>query len=191
MRPVAIVLIGVVVVLIGSATLARFNLEESDILLDNLDEFLYKPFATYFYVPVCAFDYGKDHVFGSLVPMFGAADLAAPIDLLLTPIRFFDQSIESINNTLGAKMSPQFFFPSGNKWNALFTGASNYYIDFGYLGFIIFPLLHGYILASVEIKSRHSGAWFVVLLFFFSPMYFPCSISMFLTATLFTSPVMS
>lgn len=166
-KPVSIGLASLVTIFFIITTLSRFDLEGSDFLYDNWEDFLLKPFATYFYVPICAFDYGKERIFGDLVPMLGAADLAAPIDLFLTPFRFIDHDIISINNILGSKMTPQFSFPSGERWNALFTGASNYYIDFGFLGFIIFPFIHGLLLAKVENRSKASGAWFAVLVFLF------------------------
>lgn len=166
-RPVALALVGVVAVVIVAATMIRSNVEEADFIYDNADEFILKPFVTYFYVPVCAFEYGSDKIYGDLVPMMGAADLAAPLDLLMTPFQFFDHSIQGVNNVLGNRMTPRFSFPSGASWNALFTGASNYYIDFGFFGFIIFPILHGLLLVWVCNKSRRSGAWFIVLLFLF------------------------
>lgn len=166
-KPISIGLASIVTVVFLITTLSRFDLEGSDFIYDNWDELLLKPFATYFYVPICAFDYGKERIFNDLIPMMGAADLAAPIDFLLTPIQFINHDIVTMNNTLGLKMSPQFSFPSGETWNALFTGASNYYIDFGFLGFIIFPLFHGLILAKLSNKCKSSGAWFSVLVFFF------------------------
>ena len=166
-RPAAFILIGIVASVLAYATMVRTNVEGADLLLDNADQLIVEPFVSYFYVPICAFEYGSNHIFGDLVPMMGAADLAAPIDLLITPFQAIDHSIKGINDILGERMTPRFSFPSGDTWNALFTGASNYYIDFGLLGFIIFPFIHGYLLVSICRKSKSSGAWFIVFLFLF------------------------
>ena len=166
-RPVALSLVGVVGAVIVFATMIRSNVNETNYIFDNANDFILKPFVSYFYVPVCAFDYGTEKIFGDLVPLFGAADLAAPIDLLMTPFQFIDHNIHGINDLLGNRMTPRFEFPSGETWNALFTGASNYYIDFGFFGFILFPFIHGLLFVWISNKSRRSGAWFIVLLFLF------------------------
>lgn len=166
-KPIAVALVSIVAVIIIVATMLRSNIDNANEVYGNMNDFVLKPFITYFYVPICAFEYGSEHIFDDLVPMFGAADFAGLIDLLMTPFRNVDHDIISINNILGEKMSSQFSFPSGELWNALFTGASNYYIDFGFLGFIVFPIIHGSLFVYLCNKSKRSGAWFVLLLFLF------------------------
>lgn len=165
--PWSFVIVGIVMVVLVITTMVRLNMKDSAGLGDELDEYFLRPFVTYFYIPICAFEYGSEHIFDDLVPMMGAADLAGPIDFLLTPLRYFDHKLFSPNNILGNKMDPIMYFPSGKGWNALFTGASNYYIDFSFLGFIIFPFIHGYLFSFLNYKCRKSGTWFVMFLFLF------------------------
>lgn len=165
--PVAAVLVSVVAVVFALTTVVRSNLGDIDALNEQTDDLVIKPFATYFYVPICAFEYGSQRIFNDIIPMLGAADLAAPIDFLLTPIRFFYHDVYSPNMVLGARMTPGFYFPSGEGWNALFTGASNYYIDFGPLGFVLFPLIHGFLFVYLIYKARNKASWYIVFLFFF------------------------
>ena len=169
--PLAIALLAIVSYFFVQITLLRTNNTDSDVVLNSIDLFIVQPFAMYLYGPVCAFDYGSQYIFNDLVPMFGAADFAGIIDFLITPFQFFDHSIQGINNILGAKMTPQFVFPSGITWNALFTGASNYYIDFGVFGFVIFPFVHGCLLAFICNKALKNGMWFVLLLWIFKFSY--------------------
>ena len=176
--PVLIVFVSLVGIVLVATTVVRANLGDVGGLEGELDELLFRPFIEYFYVPVCAFEYGSQHIFNDIVPMLGAADLAAPIDVLLTPIRIFDHSIYSPNEILGIRMSPVFNFPnSGLQWNALFTGASNYYIDFGFLGFIFFPFIHGFLFPYLGYRGRRRGSWFLIFfsLFLCSFTHLTCS----------------
>lgn len=165
--PIALIFTALVAIVLVITTMVRMNISEAVDVEGQGDDVFLKPFITYFYVPICAFEYGSDRIFYDLIPMLGAADLAAPIDFVLTPLRFFDHSIYSPNMVLGAKMTPSFYFPSGVSWNALFTGASNYYIDFGFFGFILFPFFHGFLFAYIAYRARKRGRWFIVLLFLF------------------------
>lgn len=164
------------VCVISTVTMFRNNLmsdnsDSVEALSESFSTMIIEPFVTYFYCPIQAFDYGVDHVFGDLAPMFGGATCAGIIDFLLLPIVFFFHDLPTMNLTIGSAMTPVFYFPSGRHWNALFTGASNYYIDFGYFGFIIFPFIMGWILSFVSTKCKNKGKWFIVLLFMFMALY--------------------
>lgn len=173
-----VIFVPAVFVIVAIATLYRFNAiidgaaNVTDI--DNEGEMFLRPILIYFYGPILAFDYAKDSILHFDWWFFGAADLAGFIDFLLMPFIYLDHSLGSIsiNNIIGARMTPQFSFPSGTTWNALFTGASNYYLDFGFLGFIVFPFLHGLILSRLIQKSRVSSISMLLLVFlFFSSFY--------------------
>lgn len=171
-----IIIISMMVIVIFSVTMFRHNLMDgnSDSLnsmYDSLSEFIVEPFVTYFYVPILAFDYGVDHLFNNLGPMLGGADLAGFIDFLLLPVTALFHDFPTFNNTIGSVMTPPFWFPSGEMWNALFTGASNYYIDFGYFGFIVFPFILGYLICLLSVKARTNASWFIVFLLFFIAFY--------------------
>lgn len=151
-------------------TLLRNNIinTTSTNLLSNVERLFIRPFALYLYVPILAYDYGINFIWGDLFPMCGAATLAGIFDVFLTPLSIINSDIVTINNILGMKMAPSFIFPnSGEAWNALFTGASNYYIDFGIAGFILYPFLHGFVLAKASNKCNVSQYWFIVLIFMF------------------------
>jgi oligosaccharide repeat unit polymerase len=169
--PSAFIFLGIVGVGLVLTTIVRYNLGNAESFGGQIEELIIQPFATYFYVPVCAFEYGSNYIFDDLVPMLGAADFAGFVDFVFTPFKYFDHNFYSPNSILGQKMSPGFAFPSGLGWNALFTGASNYYIDFGFLGFIIFPFIHGYLLTFIGYKARRNGTWFLVFLFLFMSSY--------------------
>lgn len=172
--PISVILGGVISIVLFITTLMRNNLLHSSSadVVELLDYLFLKPFASYFYVPVLAFDFGKDHIWGDLSPMFGGATFAGFIDFILLPFVYLDKNLGMINGILGDRMSPFFTFPvSGNSWNALFTGCSNYYIDFWYFGTMIFPLLHGYLLAKFTNKSLRSNTAFIILIFLFIGSY--------------------
>ena len=170
-RSALIILVISAAVIVGT-TLIRFNYvadEAGDIIKESYYELLIEPFIEYFYVPIQAFDFGKDTILNFNVPFMGGAELAGIIDFLMTPLVVLDHAIGdyTINNIIGARMTPQFFFETGQGWNALFTGASNYYIDLGWFGFIVFPFLHGFLLALFTIKSRYSTVALLLLVFLF------------------------
>lgn len=170
------IILGMMVLVIFSVTMFRQNLmgdnfDSLGIMTESLSEFIVEPFVTYFYVPILAFDYGTEHLFNNLGPFFGGADLAGFIDFLLLPVTFLFHDFPTLNNTIGSVMTPPFWFPSGMMWNALFTGASDYYLDFGYLGFILFPFIQGYLLGILSVKAKQRASWFIVLLFFFIAGY--------------------
>lgn len=164
------------VLMIFSVTMFRHNLmvdsfDSLGTMTESLSELVVEPFVTYFYVPILAFDYGTEYLFNNLGPFFGGANLAGFIDFLLIPITFLFNDFPTLNNTIGSVMTQPFWFPAGKMWNALFTGASNYYLDFGYYGFILFSFVQGYFLGILSVKAKQRASWFIVLLFFFIAGY--------------------
>ena len=149
-------------------TMLRANLTEID--NNEIGDLFVKPFAIYFYAPVLAFDYGKDTILNYGHLYCGGAVFAGFWDFLITPFVVLDHSFMdlSMNGVLGSRMTPYFTFPHGQTWNALFTGCSNYYIDFWYFGFIIYPFLHGYVMGKlVYLMKRHLGIFILLSYFFF------------------------
>jgi len=169
------VIISLLVFVIGAVTLIRSNLllgESSSIgaLKDSFAYLILEPFVTYYYVPILAFDYATQHQFATMGLFFGGADLAGFIDFITLPIQLLFNDFPTINGAMGV-MTPFFAFPSGREWNALFTGAANYYLDFRYVGFIIFPFILGYLINYLCRSARKGASQFILLLFFFLSVY--------------------
>lgn len=169
--PVFGIILGLFVAVLVTTTLLRTNNTSVD--GRNINELFVEPFATYFYVPILAFDYSKDTILNYGYPFFGGAVFAGFWDFLITPLAFFDHSFMSLsmNSILGSRMTPGMSFPSGLSWNALFTGCSNYYIDFWYFGFIIYPFLHGLVLGKLVYGMKRKLSYFIFLSFFFFCSY--------------------
>ena len=171
-----IVIVSMMVFVVVAVTMFRQNLmsddsDSFDALLESFSYMIVEPFCTYFYVPILAFDYGQDYLFNSISPLYGGADFASIIDIFLLPFTFLIHDLPTCNSVLGEVMTPAFFFPCGKIWNALFTGAANYYIDFGFMGFIIFPFALGYFFSYLSIKAQDNASWFIVFMFIFIALY--------------------
>ena len=163
---IAVIGIGVI---FFSVTLLRTNLTSDGFELSRVEDLILEQFATYFYVPILAFDYTKDTLLNFGFPFFGCATFSAFLDTLLLPLTFIDHSFGeiSMNTVLGNTIGIGMYFPSGKHWMAMFTGCANYYIDLWYLGFIVYPMLHGWMLAKLVYTFRTNVISFMVLAFLF------------------------
>lgn len=163
-----IAVVGIAAVFL-SVTLLRTNLKSDDFDSSFVDEFIFEPFATYFYVPILAFDYTKDTLLYFGFPLLGCATFSSVVDTLLLPLTYIDHSFGSLsmNTLLGGTIGEGMYFPSGKHWMAMFTGCANYYIDFWYLGFVIFPILHGWVIAKLVYSFKTNAASFILLSFMF------------------------
>jgi len=152
-----------------SVTLLRANLSSDGIDISLLDELILQPFSTYFYVPILAFDYTKETLLNPGFPFMGCATFSAIVDTLLLPLTYIDHSFGSLsmNTILGNTIGDGMYFPSGKHWMAMFTGCANYYLDFWYFGFIVFPILHGWVLAKLVYTFKRNAASFIILAFMF------------------------
>ena len=152
-----------------SVTLLRTNLTSEGLEASHVEDFIFEQFATYFYVPILAFDYTKDTLLNFGFPFLGCATFSAFLDTLLLPLTYIDHSFGelSMNTVLGSTIGTGMYFPSGKHWMAMFTGCANYYIDLWYLGFIVFPILHGWVLAKLVYAFRTNVAAFMILAFMF------------------------
>ena len=173
-----IIILPIVFVVVAIATFYRGNMFINGAAnvaeIDNESELFLQPIIQYFYTPILAFDYAKDSILYFNSWFFGAADFAGFIDFLMIPFVYLDHSLDAycVNSIVGARMTPTFSFPSGTSWNALFTGASNYYLDFGFLGFIIFPFFHGFLLSRFAYKSRSSSISMLLLVYLFFASFY-------------------
>lgn len=165
---VLLIIVGVGAVFF-SVTLLRVNLTNEGFDTSLIDELFIQPFATYFYVPILAFDYTKDTLLNLGFPLLGCATFASLVDTLLLPLTYIDSSFGAIsmNTIIGNSIGEGMYFPSGKHWMAMFTGCANYYLDFWYLGFVIFPFLHGWLLAKLVYSFRIKVSSFILLAFFF------------------------
>lgn len=162
---------GLFVVVLVITTLLRSNV--TSVEKENFEMMFVKPFATYFYVPVLAFDFGKDTFLNIGHPLCGGAVLAGFWDFIISPFVYLDHSVMdlSVNSILGSRMTPSFDFPSGQGWNALFTGGANYYMDFWYFGFMLYPFLHGVIFKKLVFGMKKNMGYFIFLSYFFVCSY--------------------
>lgn len=152
-----------------SVTLLRANLKSDGFDESLVDELILQPFSTYFYVPILAFDYTRNTLLNFGFPLFGCATFSAVVDTILLPLTYIDHGFGAytMNTVLGNTIGTGMYFPSGKHWMAMFTGCANYYLDFWYLGFIIFPLLHGWVLAKLVYTFRTKAFSFILLAFMF------------------------
>lgn len=152
-----------------TTTLLRANITGDQFDVELIDDLIIEPFATYFYIPVLAFDFGRQNVLNFDFPFFGAATFSSVYDTILLPFVAIDKSLNafSMDHILGNSIGVGEYFPSGKHWMAMYTGCADYYLDFWYLGFLIFPLLHGRILSVLSYRSLHKSTLFVIAAFFF------------------------
>lgn len=158
-----------IVILFLSVTFLRANLTNDSFNLDLVDQLIIEPFATYFYVPILAFDYAKDTMLNYDFPLCGLCTFSCIVDTILLPFTLIDRSIGSLsmNTFLGSTIGTGMYFPSGEHWMAMYTGCANYYLDFWYFGFVIFPFLHGCLLSKVVYLFRTRLIPFLLLPFLF------------------------
>lgn len=152
-----------------TTTLLRANITEGQFDSELVADLIIEPFATYFYIPVLAFDFGRQNVLDFDFPFLGAATLSSIYDTIMLPFVAIDKGLNSfsMNNILGSSIGVGEYFPSGKHWMAMYTGCSNYYLDFWYMGFFIFPFLHGKILSILSYRSMRKSTFFVIAAFFF------------------------
>lgn len=168
--PSFLLILGGLIVLFVMTTLLRSNLTtESSLDSDFLNELIIKPFASYFYVPILAFDFGRSNVLNFNYPFMGMASLAPFIDTLLLPLATIDKGFNSftIENILGGTIGVGHNFPSGEHWMAMYTGAANYYLDFWYIGFFIGPIIHGRIMAYFANFTKKNAGYFILFVYLF------------------------
>lgn len=73
----------------------------------------------------------------------GRATLAGAEEILLYPIKAFGIDVKSFNNIVSQYTQKSILIGENNSYfNAYYTCIMNYYLDFGILGVIIFPILH-------------------------------------------------
>lgn len=158
-----------VVMLFLIVTILRVNLSMDTFNLDLVEQLVIEPFATYFYVPILAFDYAKDTMLNYDYPLCGLCTFSCIVDTFLLPFIFIDRNISSLsmNTLLGNTIGIGMYFPSGKHWMAMYTGCANYYLDFWYFGFAIFPFLHGYILSKLVYLFRIRLIPYLLLPFMF------------------------
>lgn len=171
--PISLIFLSVVIISLVATSLIRFNVEIGDVDVDAAAQVLLEPFATYFYGPICAFDFGVTHTLVYPHPFFGFAVFAGFWDFFLIPFQILTPAASalSMNDILGSKMSEFFYFPGGQDWNALFTGCINYYLDFNFIGFIIYPFLHGLLFAKLVYKNSVSSFFLLAIMFNLSYMH--------------------
>lgn len=167
--PLLFTIIIISIILIAITTAKRLNIDNFDAnnnitVFNTFTEQCYQ----YFSFPISAFEYGIENFFNNQF-FWGSATLAGLEELITTPIRLLNKDLFSTNNYIGNILSREIPL-YGYKWNALYTGVFNYYLDFGICGVIIFPVFIGYILSSLLAKTINERNVFhtISFLFFFS-----------------------
>lgn len=167
--PVSIIGLGGVCLLFGLTTLLRVNMTGEGFDMDLFGELIIEPFATYFYVPILAFDYGRSNILDFGYPFLGAATLAFIVDTIILPFAavFKELNAFTMDHVLGNSMGVGGYFPNGNHWMAMYTGCANYYLDFWYFGFFIFPYIHGMVISKLSSLSVKKPFYLICCTFFF------------------------
>lgn len=142
-------------------------------LIDQQEEnsFL-KETSAYFVGPLKAFEYAIDHGYQERLGgmQYGRATLAA-LDQYVNPIvnKMNGRKDPNENTRVGKIIQEEIIYlgPGITSWNALYTASLHFYLDFGYLGCLFFPLLFGYWTGSLTkrvVRSKKVSTFF--LLFF-------------------------
>lgn len=174
--PIIIILSVILFLGISAIGLLRVKL---DVSVNNFSSSIYEvilePFITYFSLPIAAFDYGVRHLFNKESLYYGTATFAGLEELFFTPFLFINKffNFDIANARLGSLMTPTFYFNSTHGWNALFTGVINYYLDFGYIGIILYPFFIGYTFSKLIVVFLRKNDFFHLMLLavFFTWMF--------------------
>lgn len=174
-RKKVILLFVVILAFISTVSMLRFGLNiDVETFREEFRWAVLSPFIDYFAFPVTSFEYAKNIIFADVGFFYGGATFAGLQELILSPILFLDTSISQylFNDQLGGLMS-EFHTINGVYWNALYSTILNYYIDFGFFGCVLFPMLFGGVYSFLLKYLNNNFTQFNLLfILFFSFSYF-------------------
>ena len=145
------------------------NAEQS--FQDLKDDLITQP-VEYFSCPVKAFEYAFDHNYHQRMGgyMHGRATLAA-LDYYVNPILNSLSGLRNpnANSVIGHIIQDEWisFSLEVDSWNALYTALLHFYLDFGWIGCLLFSFLFGLIASKTCNSLERSGSVPVFVFSFF------------------------
>ena len=85
---------------------------------------------------------------------YGQATLAGIEEIILYPIKGIGVEIDSFNNIIGEYTQKSIKIGAETNFNAFYTCVMNFYLDYGLIGVILFPILHS-ILIIFSLKQYY------------------------------------
>ena len=85
---------------------------------------------------------------------YGQATLAGIEEIILYPIKGIGVEIDSFNNIIGEYTQKSIKIGAETNFNAFYTCVMNFYLDYGLIGVILFPILHS-ILIIFALKAYY------------------------------------
>ena len=138
---------------------------------EQFESMILEPIVTYFSNPVISFDYGKQFIFNNEGLWLGKALFSGLLNLISLPFIFISPVFKVTSIDVLNEYTVPFYTIYGTyDWNALYTIGFNYYLDFGTLGFIIYPLIIGYVFCRIicwSIRTNTPYAVIVLFVYFF------------------------
>lgn len=155
--------IGIIIVIGGSSmvllTLTRLNTDFGSIesIITNLQKTL-NQVILYFTGSIRAFDYSLTNNYREIILSrygytWGGATFSGINEVIIMFFRGIGMEIPTINMVLGELTQPSIFIGKYIQYNAFYTVAFNYYIDFGLLGVALFSGLFGAVISFLVKKS--------------------------------------
>lgn len=174
--PTFIIFISLFLIGVGVISLMRINVDVNfNNFISTINESVFEPLIAYFSLPIAAFDYGLKFIFNNEGLYFGTATFAGFEELVFTPFQIINKfhDFGLANADLGSLMTPNFNLNPTYYWNALFTGLVNYYLDFGFVGIIIYPFFIGYLFSKIiDSFLKKSDLFYLMLLSVFFTLLF-------------------
>ncbi|SDP52892.1 O-antigen polymerase [Clostridium gasigenes] len=144
----------IIIIGIGGAgmtflTLVRLNTDFASMesIKGNLKE-TFDQVILYFTGSIRAFDYSlinnyRDTIISQYGHTWGGATFAGINEVIIMFFRALGMEISTVNMAIGALTQPAIFIGENVQYNAFYSAAFNYYIDFGVVGVALFSGLFG------------------------------------------------
>ncbi len=154
-------------------TLTRLNTDFGSIesIITNLQKTL-DQVILYFTGSIRAFDYSLTNNYREIILSrygytWGGATFSGINEVIIMFFRGIGMEIPTINMVLGELTQPSIFIGKYIQYNAFYTVAFNYYIDFGLVGVALFSGLFGAVISFLVKKSVTSkDPYFTMILTF-------------------------
>lgn len=163
-------LLGICILLFGGIyiTAKRLGMIGFDmkIMNESLEVFM-KQIVTYFTGSIRALEYGINTFFGEYLYEFGRLTFGGLDEIIGTILNYFGINY-TLANSIGSLTQAEIFIGEGIKHNALYTANLAYFIDFGYIGIIIFPFLIGVFTAMTTKKFLEYKDEYSLFIYLFS-----------------------
>ncbi|WP_346934854.1 O-antigen polymerase [Clostridium sp.] len=123
----------------------------------------------YFTGSIRAFDYSlinnyRDNIISQYGHTWGGATFAGINEVIVMFFRGLGKEIPTVNMMLGTLTQPAIFIGENIQYNAFYTAAFNYYIDFGIFGILLFSGLFGAFSSFIIKKTLKSKNVYCVMI---------------------------